>query len=131
MRSRMFSQLSFADSVAPHLAISRGGRIMPLEQLCHNIDNCESLARAKILSVECYRERSIMGILHRTLLFELCRPDRRNIWLRIDRRMDKMTSLSTFVLRGGKTRANDEVCSFCKAHVDPLIEFQSSGSALG
>lgn len=97
------------DSVAPHL-IANGGKTLPLATFCTLIDRCASLERAKILSVECYRERTNLGVLHRTLIFHLQRSGRTDVWLRIDRRRAEDVSIPALALRGGKTEANDVVC---------------------
>lgn len=99
------------DSVMPHLITNNGGKILPLMEFCGLVAKCASLERAKILSVECYKERqSRFGVLHRTLIFHLQRSGRSDVWLRVDRFRSEDVPLPVFALRGGKTDANDVVC---------------------
>lgn len=84
--------------------------MFPLARFCDLIDQCASLERAKILAVECYKERSKLGVLHRTLIFHLRRSGRSDVWLRIDRLRSDKVSIPALALRGGKTEANDVVC---------------------
>lgn len=76
------------------------------------MDRCASLERVTILSVECYKERCILGVLHRTLIFHLRRSGRMDLWLRVDRRRAQNISLPALTGGGGKTKANDEACNF-------------------
>lgn len=85
------------------------GQTFPLAIFCDLIDQCASLERVKILSVECYRERSKFGVLHRALILHLRRSGRSDVWLRIDRLRSEKVSIPALAFRGGKTEANDVV----------------------
>lgn len=111
-RSSISSMLSL-DSVASKFVGRKpklmNGVGMPLKQFCDLIELHPSLSDAEILSVDCYTERTSLGVLHRFLLFHLRRPRRSDVWLRIDRRRDVNTSLMRTAIAGGKTAANDQV----------------------
>lgn len=82
---------------------------MSLAYFCDLVVRHESLKAASILSVDCYSERTNLGVLHRFLIFHLRRPRRSDVWLRLDRRRDANSSLIKTAIAGGKTTANDEV----------------------
>jgi hypothetical protein len=80
-----------------------------LPRFCDIITRHKSLSAAEILSVECYKERTNFGVLHRFLIFHLRRPQRADVWLRVDRRRDANSSLLQTALARGRTLANDTV----------------------
>lgn len=112
-RTRVASMLtmqtspSAIDSLAPHLNAS--GVTLPLTTLCNLIAQCASLERAQIISVECYKEWSKYGVLHRFLIFHLRRPERSDVWLRVDRKAITGVSIPKFIRGRGRTEANDTV----------------------
>ena len=95
------------DSLAPHLNVS--GVRMPLMTLCGLIAQCTSLERAKIISVECYKEWTKYGVIHRFLVFHLRRSERSDVWLRLDRRPAAGATISKLIRVKGRTAANDTV----------------------
>lgn len=100
--SRVFSTQSINSEV------SYGTVVLSLPQLCDVINSHRSLARADIISTECYTER-LGAITHRFLVLELRRHARRPVWLRLDRRLGKDTSTFTLLRSNGSTPANDVV----------------------
>lgn len=103
----MQTVLSPRDSLTPHL--NTNGVTMPLATLCDLIAQCASLERAQILSVECYKEWSKYGVLHRFLVFHLRRPGRSDVWLRLDRKAITGVSIQKLIRSRGRTEANDVV----------------------
>jgi hypothetical protein len=77
--------------------------------LCGLIAQCASLERAKIISVECYKEWTKYGVNHRFLVFQLRRPERSDVWLRLDRRPTAGITISKLIRVKGRTVANDTV----------------------
>lgn len=90
---------------------------MPLMTLCGLIAQCASLERAKIISVECYKEWTKYGIIHRFLVFHLRRPERSDVWLRLDRRAIAGVTISKLIRVRGRTVANDTV----RLHKHPAL----------
>lgn len=91
---------------------------LSLAWFCNLIARHDTLSAARILSVECYSERTSIGILHRFLIFHVRRPQRPDVWLRVDRRREGKSSLLKTAMAGGRTAANDTVCS---NDVDALV----------
>lgn len=89
--------------------VSHGYLQLELRELCGLINTRRSLADAKILSVECYRQR--IGVInHRFLLLHLQREERKDMYLRMDRRAAEGVNLMAFAKASGQTPARDEVC---------------------
>ncbi|KAF8299629.1 WD40 repeat-like protein [Clavulina sp. PMI_390] len=83
---------------------------MPLINVCNFIDFGNALENARIVSVDGYAEPVAGGLVqHRFLVLRLQRPNRKDIWMRVDRRRDHGVSAIRFALAGGTTEANDEV----------------------
>lgn len=82
---------------------------LPLARFCDLIARHDTLFAAEILSVECYPERTSIGVLHRFLIFHVRRPQRPDVWLRVDRRREGKASLLRTAMAGGRTAANDTV----------------------
>jgi len=103
------------DSVAPRFFKKTASKdiqdsvTLPLAQFCIVIARHDTLSAAEVLSVECYSERTNVGILHRFLIFHVRRPKRPDVWLRVDRRREGKSSLLRTAMAGGKTAANDTV----------------------
>jgi len=88
--------------------VSHGVLQLELSELCDLIAARSSLARADIVSAECYVHR--VGLInHRFLVLHLKREGRQDIYLRIDRRAARDISLTELVWASGQTRARDEV----------------------
>lgn len=81
----------------------------PLEHLRRLINAYPTLRDAEIISSECYTAPIRLGIVHRFLLLELRRHERKVIWVRFDRMRDRRESNWKFVRAGAQTRANDIV----------------------
>lgn len=89
--------------------VSHGVLQLDLSELCDLIAARSSLARAEIVSAECYVQR--IGLInHRFLILHLRREGRKDIYLRIDRRAARDVSLTELVWASGQTHAQDEVC---------------------
>ncbi|KAF8344351.1 uncharacterized protein EI90DRAFT_2964283 [Cantharellus anzutake] len=87
------------------LSFRSTGAIYPLEDLCDRvIDKHMWLQMARIVSTSCYSQYRNF-VLHRFLIFRLYRPEKKDIWLRIDRKAG--STILSLVRKGGKTRAND------------------------
>lgn len=68
----------------------------------------DSLARAEIVSAECYVQR--FGLFnHRFLILHLRREGRKDMYLRMDRRAANDVSLTELVWSSGQTQSRDEV----------------------
>lgn len=93
-----------AGSVVPELGILH----LSLHDLCMYISNHRCLRKATILSTQCYYHNAGV-VIHRFLLLELHRENRKNIWVRLDRRRGEGVSLFSFMLTSGVTKANDTV----------------------
>ncbi|KAF8332041.1 WD40-repeat-containing domain protein, partial [Cantharellus anzutake] len=87
------------------LSVRSSGGTCSLKGLCEQvIDKHLWLQTARIISTSCYSQyRSF--VLHRFLIFQLRRPEKKDIWLRIDRRAG--LNLLSLARKLGKTRAND------------------------
>ena len=85
-----------------------GALDLSISELCELIQQHGSLQRATITMTEGYREHS-GGVVHRFLLLGLEREDKKQIWLRLDRRLGKAVSTLFFLLKSSVTRANDTV----------------------
>lgn len=86
--------------------ITRGVLHTTLDEFCEVIVSRRSLRRAQIISTECYTERS-GGILHRFLVLQLYREEKKPIYIRLDRRVG--TSTLNLLLRRGSAPAKDTV----------------------
>lgn len=75
---------------------------------CDKVRSSCSLGRAKIESIECYRQPS-GPVMHRFLLLHLKRPGRSDIWLRIDRQLAPNLTLPKFFARYFQSASNDSV----------------------
>lgn len=92
---------------------------LSLKALCGLIDDHPSLKSATIVTTSCYSQFTV-GVKHRFVVLEVARPGRKKLWLRLDRRTDRLTGLIQFALNLGETPANDVVrsrirttCTFC------------------
>jgi len=81
---------------------------LSLSDVCKYISDYRSLQNAEIMSTECYAE-NLGGVTHLFLLLELRRSNRKDVWLRLDRRRDQNVSLIKFFAFSGVTKANDRV----------------------
>lgn len=88
---------------------ANGGFGGSLSDLCGLIDSYTTLQNAQIVSTECYTEPIALGIVHRLLIVELERKGKKNIWIRLDRRREKLAGSMKFFLDRGTCRANDTV----------------------
>lgn len=90
-------------------AVPRIGKIdLTLSEFCDYIEDHSSLQRAKIVATECYSENA-GAVTHRFLVLELRRENRKDVYLRLDRRRAEGTSLFKFITASGSTKANDRV----------------------
>lgn len=87
------------DSVVSHSAT------LPLRNFCDLISRCHSLERAKIVSVECYKEKGAPK--HRFLMFHCIRGSRPPVWFRVDRRIEG--SVAKLLFSRGTANAKDTV----------------------
>lgn len=91
-------------------AVPRYGVVdLSLPDVCNYIDEHRSLQFAEIVSTECYSEKA-GAVTHRFVLLELRRPNRKDVWLRLDRRRGENVSILRFLAVSGITKANDRVC---------------------
>jgi len=81
---------------------------LSLSNVCKYISEHRSLQEAEIVSTECHAQ-NLGGITHRFLVLELWRPNRKKVWLRLDRRREENVSLIKFLASFGVTKANDRV----------------------
>ncbi|KAF8306153.1 hypothetical protein DL93DRAFT_2232698 [Clavulina sp. PMI_390] len=79
---------------------------LSLADVCHFIDDGAALRDARIVSVNGYREPA-GPVAHRFIVLHLHRSQRKDIWLRLDRRRGQGISLFKFVMGSGVTKAND------------------------
>lgn len=82
---------------------------LSLTHVCDRIDAHSSLRAAQILSTECYAVKA-GAVMHRFIVLELRHQDRKDVWLRLDRRRGEKVSLLQFLAASGMTQANDRVC---------------------
>ncbi|KAF8305095.1 hypothetical protein DL93DRAFT_2102203 [Clavulina sp. PMI_390] len=99
---RVSSRASTSTASIPQFGILE----LSLADVCKYIDANSSLQVAEIVSTECYTQ-SAGAVTHRFVLLELRRPNRRNAWLRLDRRRGKNVSILKFLIVSGITAAND------------------------
>ncbi|KAF8292331.1 hypothetical protein DL93DRAFT_2174103 [Clavulina sp. PMI_390] len=94
-------------STSAHIIVPTSGVIeLSLGDFCDYVDEYALLKEAVVVSVEGYRQR--VGLVqHRFVVIELSRNSHRNIWLRLDRRIERGISLLRFVRASGETNAND------------------------
>lgn len=88
--------------------VSHGRLQLELSELCDLIEARDSLARAEIVSAECYVQRSGLWN-HRFLILHLRREGRKDMYLRMDRRAANNISFTELVWTSGQTQARDEV----------------------
>jgi len=102
--SRTSTRLSVATAAT---AVPRLGVMdLSLSDTCKYISDHPSLQEAEIVSTECYVQ-NLGGVMHRFLLLELRRANRKDVWLRLDRRRGGNVSLLRFFALSGVTKAND------------------------
>ncbi|KAF8300171.1 hypothetical protein DL93DRAFT_2188818 [Clavulina sp. PMI_390] len=77
-----------------------------LEHVSHCVDESPSLSEASILSIEGYRQRAGV-VVHRFVVIELAREEQHNVWLRLDRRLERGISSWNLIKASGATKAND------------------------
>ncbi|KAF8314081.1 hypothetical protein DL93DRAFT_1113719 [Clavulina sp. PMI_390] len=103
---------------------SETGAHLSLAALCNLIESTPTLAEADILSVECYTQWSHV-VIHRFVVLRLHRQGKRDMYLRMDRRVDQQVKnnqvLETlkFLFASGKTAANDEARTCCSLNIQP------------
>lgn len=84
---------------------------LSLVDICSHIDDHPSLRATEIISSECYSELA-KGVMHRFILLELCRPRRKTVWVRLDRRPEESMSFMRLLAMSKVTKPNDRVrCS--------------------
>lgn len=86
----------------------RGVLDLSLADVCSHIDDHPSLQAAQIISTECYAMPA-GAVTHRFLILELRRPNREDVWLRLDRLRGEGVSIMRFLSVSGVTTANDRV----------------------
>lgn len=101
--SRVMSRSSIVSAVP-----RRGVIELSLADVCHYIDDHESLQAVQIISTECYTMPA-GAVTHRFVILELPRPGRKDVWLRLDRRRGEGVSIMRVLSVSGVTRANDRV----------------------
>ena len=80
-----------------------------MRTFCESVLSSSRAANAMITSVTRYGDWN--GVLHRFLVFHIIREDRRDFYLRIDRRKDPAVPLWLFGMQGLTTHlAKDTVC---------------------
>lgn len=89
-----------------------GARHFTLDELCSFIARHPSLQTAGIVSCSCYAQQSSFIVTHRFLILQLRRTEKRDVWLRLDRRPSAAVGIVDFSLASGVTPSNDTVCSF-------------------
>lgn len=99
-----------------------GQRKISLERLCGVIGEHRSMRQAEIVTAEGYKEWT-GRVLHRFLVLELRRPERKTIWLRIDRRRATEVSVLRFLASRASTPANDTVRRYIIAYA-PILNFE-------
>lgn len=97
---------------------------MTLPELCEHVDSHPgpSLQDAEIVTIESCAEYS-NGVTHRFLILELRRQERKDAWLRLDRRRGGEKSFFAFLFGSGETAANDVVSISC-LHADGRDELK-------
>ncbi|KAF8292330.1 hypothetical protein DL93DRAFT_2174102, partial [Clavulina sp. PMI_390] len=97
---------SILSTPSPVLIPTSGVIELSLNDFCSYVDEFTSLKEASIVSVEGYRQQR-GPITHRFVVLQLSREIQDNIWLRLDRRLERGVSLLKFLKASGETRAND------------------------
>ncbi|KAF8305953.1 hypothetical protein DL93DRAFT_289270 [Clavulina sp. PMI_390] len=107
--SSPLASLRSLTSTSAHIIVPTSGVIeLSLGDFCDYVDEYALLKEAVVVSVEGYRQR--VGIVqHRFVVIELSNNSQRNVWLRLDRRVERGISLLRFVRASGETNANDRV----------------------
>lgn len=83
-----FSVMNFS-TPSVNTVITYGVLHTSLDEFCEVVTHHRSLKKAQIVSTESYTERN--GVLHRFLVLELYRQERKPIYLRLDRRFGSST----------------------------------------
>lgn len=96
----------FSDSPPSDILAEYGGM---LNHLIQKISKHTTLYYTTIVATESYSELIRLGVYHRFLLLELAQPEKKTIWLRLDRRRSKRLGVFDFVWSGGSTSAYDTV----------------------
>ena len=79
-------------------------------EFCDTVQRSRSLKSAKIMSIKGYLQ--MLGIIpHRFLVIHLQRDERKDAWLRLDRRTDRSVGTTRLIVQGGVTESNDTVRS--------------------
>lgn len=86
-----------------------GKLVYTFAEFCTKVRLSRSLGKARVVSIECYRQ-SAGPVTHRFLLLHLRRYKRNDIWLRIDRQLAPNLTLPKFFARYFQSAANDSVC---------------------
>lgn len=86
------------------LDLSNRPRCFTLTELCDFIAEHPSLQSARIESCSCYAQRIALFVPRRFLLLQLRRPERKDFWLRLDRRASGEVGPAEFTLALGTTR---------------------------
>lgn len=102
---------------------------LTLSEICQYVDAYSSLQAAEIVCTECYAERA-GAVLHRFIILELRRENRKNVWLRLDRRRGKGVSMFQFLATAGITKANDRVRTVCPQPLHACLILPFAGSTL-
>ncbi|KAF8294455.1 hypothetical protein DL93DRAFT_831958 [Clavulina sp. PMI_390] len=97
---------SILSTPSPVLIPTSGVIELSLNDFCSYVDEFTSLKEASIVSVEGYRQQR-GPITHRFVVLQLSRETQDNIWLRLDRRLERGVSFLKFLKASGETRAND------------------------
>ncbi|KAF8316117.1 hypothetical protein DL93DRAFT_2227031 [Clavulina sp. PMI_390] len=99
-RRRVFS------SASDHIINIYAAHALPLSNFCEVIRLHRSLQRAEIVRTETYTQTRLGAIRHRFIILELKRSGRKNVYLRLDRRLGKGNSTYSLI-RNGTTDSND------------------------
>lgn len=98
------ASVSSVNSLLPKIGVLG----LSLSQLNELVAEHRSLQQARIVSSESYVQR-IGAVKHRFLLLELVRPEKKRIWLRLDRRRSTKVSALGFLRAAASTPSNDTV----------------------
>ena len=120
------------ETVVPRLGVLH----QSIHELCEFIQRQRSLQQAIITMTEGYAER-LGAIVHRFLVLELKREDKKPIYLRLDRRLGKGVPTISLLRTSGVTSANDTVGSVitvlwrnCSQDLNVKAQFASSKDRL-
>ncbi|KAF8316815.1 cysteine proteinase [Clavulina sp. PMI_390] len=106
-QSRPISEISI-DLPAPsvHTVVQNGTLSLELKEMCDFIADHKSLQSGTIKSIETYGEK-MGGFTHRFVIMELQRTNKKDIWLRLERKRELYISTLNFLAASGKSVAND------------------------